>query len=258
MLKLYSIYLGLWTMNKIRRQPLLGSIFIALASLITAACDSGGRSPGEGSPVCGTTKITPIGDSITQANTSHASYRRSLFFKLSERYNVDFVGSTRSNFGGSNPNSDFDLDHEGHWGWTTDQVLARLNGWLQGRVPDIAIIHLGTNDLLKQNQSGADIANELSQVIGVLRNNNPNVGVVLSTVIPNARVSVSDLNYNIRQLPGQLSSGSSPIVLAEHSDVSTGDTYDGIHPNPNGEQKMANNFASSVDQLANQIAVCRA
>ncbi|MDC0948686.1 SGNH/GDSL hydrolase family protein [Gammaproteobacteria bacterium] len=230
---------------------------VGLVALTVAACGGGGSSAGGDSPDCGQTKIMPIGDSITQGNTSHQSYRRPLFFQLSERYNVDFVGSTRSNYGGSNPNSDFDLDHEGHWGWTTDQVLARINGWLQGRVPDIAIIHLGTNDLLKQGQSGSGIANELSQLIGILRNNNPNIGVVLSTVIPNARVSVADLNTNIRRLGNELNTGNSPVEVTEHSNVGVGDTYDGIHPNSTGENKMATNFTNSINNLSGKVTVCR-
>jgi hypothetical protein len=42
----------------------------------------------------------------------------------------------------------FDLDHEGHYGWKTAAVRDNLAKWSEswGAAPDIALIHLGTND----------------------------------------------------------------------------------------------------------------
>ena len=74
----------------------------------------------------------PLGDSITQGNTKHNSYRRPLWIELRKAgYNVDFVGSTRENFKGLSPLSDFDPDHEGHWGWRVDEALERIDGWMR-------------------------------------------------------------------------------------------------------------------------------
>ena len=42
---------------------------------------------------------------------------------------MDFVGSLKENYGGMPRHTDFDMDHEGHWGWRADQVLARIDKW---------------------------------------------------------------------------------------------------------------------------------
>src|SRR5262245_54038543 len=68
-------------------------------------------------------RIMPLGDSITQADASHDSYRRPLWKSLqSGGYLVDFVGSSSMNHMGGPPVRDFDADHEGHWGWRADEI----------------------------------------------------------------------------------------------------------------------------------------
>ena len=134
-------------------------------------------------------KIMPLGNSITQANSSNYSYRYNLWKKLiDEVIEFDYVGSLNSNSGG-NPNwpdyqgKSFDRDHEGHWGWTTDEILAQIDVWAQAYVPDIVLLHLGTNDL----QSGQGITStidELSAIIDTIRNYNPYVYVFLAQIIP--------------------------------------------------------------------------
>ena len=130
-------------------------------------------------------RVMLLGDSITQANTEHVSYRRPLWQKLNEAgfNNVDFVGSSQENQGGSNPNPDFDLDHEGHWGWFADEVLERIGDWAVRATPDIVLMHLGTNDI----GSGQDIAettNEIREIVQRLRVHNPRVHVLLAMLRP--------------------------------------------------------------------------
>src|SRR6476469_5961300 len=66
----------------------------------------------------GAVRVMPLGDSITQGDQFHSSYRRPLWKLISEQeMNIDFVGSGKLNFPQHlPPNPDFDLDNEGHWG----------------------------------------------------------------------------------------------------------------------------------------------
>jgi len=74
----------------------------------------------------GTVKIMPLGDSITQGYRGRDSYRRDLWLKLRKSgADVDFVGSMKNNFMGTPAHEDFDMDHEGHWGWRADQILEK-------------------------------------------------------------------------------------------------------------------------------------
>ncbi len=198
-------------------------------------------------------RIMPLGDSITQADRNHNSYRRSLWIKLRQAgYAVDFVGSTRSNYLGNAPQSDFDQDHEGHWGWQVDQVLARIDGWTRNAKPDIVLLHLGTNDLLR-GQRDDEIINKLRQLIEALRRQNPRSTILLAQLIPSvgAEVQTQRFNQRIAELARSMNASTSPIILVDQYTGfnATQDTYDGLHPNASGEEKMADHWFDALQKV---------
>lgn len=138
----------------IRLPPTLLLIAVSMTTLLPAA----------------QTRILCLGDSITQSDNLHKSYRYNLWTKLIDAgTEFDFIGSVSSNNGGSPTWPDylgkaFDRDHEGHWGWRADEIRASLPGWLANYTPDIALIHLGSNDLI-QFQSVASTVEEISATV---------------------------------------------------------------------------------------------
>ena len=76
-------------------------------------------------------RILPLGNSITQGKFDLRSYRYALWKKLTdEGILFDFIGSMRTNHKGSPKwpkykGKSFDTDHEGHWGWRVDEILAK-------------------------------------------------------------------------------------------------------------------------------------
>ncbi len=190
-------------------------------------------------------KVMPLGDSITQGNTQLDSYRRPLWHALAAAgADVDFVGSQASNHDGSPPNPDFDTDNEGHWGWTAGEVLAQMRGWAQAHRPDIALLHLGTNDMLGGSGIGSTL-DELTGIVEALRASNPQVVVLLAQLIPTrfdeANERIVELNGNLATLAPSLSTDTSPVVLVDQFtgfEPSTM-TVDGLHPNTVGEERMA-------------------
>ncbi len=197
----------------------------------------------------------PIGDSITQGNTETDSYRRPLWRLLqSAGRNVDFVGSQRDNNGGPPPSMDFDVDHEGHWGWRTDEVLAVIDASARSYQPDVALVHLGSNDVFAGQDDASTLA-ELSGIVERLRAANPSVKVLLAQLIPTTRPGrdpqIVRLNAAIPGLAARLSTAASPVVAV---DQYTGfdaarETRDGTHPNPAGEAKMADRWFGAYQQL---------
>ena len=198
-------------------------------------------------------KIVALGDSITNALAGYNSYRRDLWNKLIQAgYDVDFVGS-KNNAQGNNPfpDSTFDPDHEGHAGWRIDEIVngrggnAGRSGGLAGYTPDIALVHLGTNDALQRNTAESS-ANELKQTIDILRQDNPDIVIFLAQVIPTARSvgannRINELNALIPGVVADKTTARSPVILV---DQNTGfnavtDTYDELHPNEAGEAKLA-------------------
>ncbi|MEL6455305.1 MAG: Ig-like domain-containing protein [Cyanobacteria bacterium J06623_5] len=206
-------------------------------------------------------RILPLGDSITNALPGYNSYRRDLWNLLNQNgYNVDFVGS-RNTASGNNPfpDSTFDPDHEGRAGWRIDEILNGRNGgralpfWLTGYTPDIALVHLGTNDALQRNTPESSAA-ELKQVIDLLRQDNPNVVIFLAQVIPTSRSagandSINALNAEIPGIVAEKNTAESPVILVDHNTGfdATVDTYDDLHPNEMGEAKMAQTWFEAIE-----------
>lgn len=204
-------------------------------------------------------KIMPLGNSITQGNTQHNSYRRALWFKLSNGgYAVDFVGSQNGNFGGPPPNPDFDLNSEGHWGWRADELLGSISGWAATYKPDIVLMHAGSNDML-QGQSVASTVVEIGQLIDQLRVANPNVKILLGQLIPTtlaANVNITALNTALPALAAQKNTAQSSVTIVDQNtgfNAST-DTFDGVHPTDAGEEKMAAKWYQALQPLLTTTA----
>lgn len=198
-------------------------------------------------------RIMPLGDSITQGAANNDSYRRALW-KLLERSKarIDLVGSMKTNhpYTGS-AHSDFDIDHEGHWGWRADEVLAKIDGWAKQAAPDIVLIHLGSNDIL-QKQKNEDTLEELRQIIIALRKQNRGIKIFLAQLIPiaskAANIRIQELNRLLPDMAQSMTSNDSPVHIVNQYEGFNAfkDTYDGLHPNKSGIEKMAQQWYKAL------------
>lgn len=227
-------------------------IYLLLALFLVFPCHA---SPA-GEPV----RIMPLGDSITQADKGHASYRYPLWTMLRERgCNVDFVGSLSANYGGENPEKGFDQDHEGHWGWRADQVIngvpgqGKLSLWLTRSKPDIVLVHLGSNDIFR-GEPVETILSELKEIIRTVRASGPDTVVLIARLIPvaddqtNRRIKM--LNDAISRLPAELGQSSKLVVVDQYNGFdAASDTYDRVHPNIGGEKKMAEKWFGALERF---------
>jgi lysophospholipase L1-like esterase len=221
-------------------------------------------SVGVGCPTAGSTKaqdpirIMLLGDSITQGAYYGDGYRYYLWKALVDAdIKFDFVGSQSQELRG-NPNGathkghTFDADHEGHSGWSADDILRgkrgqrknNLKNWLEEYTPDIVLIHVGTNDVYRR-QSHKSTAEEIESMIEILRADNPDVVILLAQLIPSKAsgviLPIEGLNKTISELARQIDEPGSPVITVnQYTGFSTeDDAYDGIHPNRKGEEKMA-------------------
>jgi hypothetical protein len=198
--------------------------------------------------------IMPLGNSITQADAQHNSYRRPLWRKLLEAgYYTNFIGSQSLNSKGPAPKQDFDTDHEGHYGWTIERVVKKIDQWARDFTPDIALIHLGTNDLAL-GRDIPDILNDFDTVAATFRKYNPTVTLLIAQIIPANRAelaSMGDFNEALKTFGRGIHQAKSPVVIV---DLNTGmdvgkDLFDGVHPNERGEVKMADNWFKALVPL---------
>jgi lysophospholipase L1-like esterase len=221
----------------------------------------------------------PLGNSITQGDGKHPSYRYALWKMLIDaEVDFEFVGSHDVNKDGVNPavkgteykGKIYTNRNEGHWGWRADEILngrpgqQRLGQWVKNHTPDIVLMHLGTNDMF-QNQSVDETIGELREVVLQIRAENPDVVIFMAQLIPadegvgHARTNqnINNLNARIPALVEELTTLRSPVILVDqntgfdatwnpNSIEGQGDTYDGLHPNFIGEQKMAQRWFEAI------------
>jgi len=209
-------------------------------------------------------RILCIGDSITQGGKKDRdewTYRLPLQEMLREAgVSFDFIGSRQQ---GLQPEAKwpdvkgqpFDPDHEGYYGAKTARVLDKLKVTLPTlTAPDIALIHLGTNDQ-KSDDHVATIVKPLEEIVAMLRAKNPKVRVLIGHLNFNGGAALK-IRPLIEDMTQRLSNADSPIVTVHHyrdwkenPKAEGTDTFDWAHPNPEGQRKMAAAWFAAMKSL---------
>ena len=200
-------------------------------------------------------RIMSMGNSITQGDTKHNTYRRPLWQKLQAGgYNIDFVGSLSTNNGGPNPNPDFDVDHEGHWGLRADELVVNARNWATIAQPNMVLLHAGSNDI-DQGQTIASTRDDVSKLIDELRLGQPTVTVLLAQLLPTTNLNNNNnyitFNALLPALAQQKSTAQSQVIIVDqYTGFSAAtETTDGVHPNAAGEEKMATRWYAALQAL---------
>lgn len=202
------------------------------------------------------TKIMLVGGSVVEGVDASTAYRRYLDGMLRRRgHLIDFIGSrSRHHDNQVDPNTyEFDPDHEGHWGRDSTWLTENMVTLLAQEIPDVAVIHVGTGDILR-GLAEAKIVKNIDSMISSLRSRNNCVKVVLakSVPIPDRSTEVTLLNRSIDKLAKSRATAQSPVVTA---DLHTGfnaaaDLADNTPlPSTTGAKKMAEVFAEVIDNL---------
>ncbi len=229
-------------------------------------------------------RIVCIGNSITQGknqkkadSTFEYSYRPWLWEKLTlEGFNVDMVGYNPHFFQESEGNltmdfknktgKPFDRDCEAYYGITSNVFLKgtqskiwtgkplppfreRINDPVKGYTPDVALIHMGTNDADSTAALVADSRKNIISIISILRKKNPQVQIFLATLITRWK----KINGKIEGICKELSTPSSPVIPVNmstgfiNSTKSKGTmTFDHVHPNIKGQLFMMERWHAAI------------
>lgn len=272
--------------------------------LVVAALACALAVPTAGHASSSVVRIWPLGDSITVGSSwprdVPGGYRTDLDEILSrDGYPHLLIGTSTAN-----PSPTLQADgqsaHDGHGGFRIDQVLRdiataahgrRDNGgrWLTGirgrraLSPDIALIHLGTNDILQDwdtrrfpTRTGRadltspwqrarfvdDMTSRLDQLIVRIHRLRPKCRMVVATVVPIAgqplTAVTSEYAASVRHLVLQLRASRYPVILADlyaaftinaapGAPVTPGLlTRDGVHPTAAGYAVIGKSFALAV------------
>lgn len=229
-------------MNRAVLRALLSAVLVLLTV---------GPAPGTAAAQPAPVRVMPLGDSITG---SPGCWRSLLWNRLQDNgfTDIDFVGT----LGPQGCGVPYDGDNEGHGGALVTTVAAQnhLVGWLAATNPDVVIMHFGTNDVWS-NRPTSVILDAYSTLVAQMRANNPAMRIIVARIIPMNPTScgecaarVVDLNAAIPGWAAAQDTAASPVTVVDQwTGFSTAaDTYDGVHPNASGDQKISDRWYPAV------------
>ncbi|WP_030147145.1 MULTISPECIES: GDSL-type esterase/lipase family protein [unclassified Streptomyces] len=195
-------------------------------------------------PAADPVRIMPLGDSITG---SPGCWRAVLWNRLvnSGYRDVDFVGTLPPQGCGQA----HDGDNEGHGGELVTNVADRnlLPARLAATHPDIVVMHFGTNDVWSSVAPDRILA-AYTKLVTQMRASNPDMRILVAQLIPMNPSScaacaqrVVDLNARIPDWARATGTERSPITVVDQwtGFSTTTDTYDGVHPDASGDDRIA-------------------
>lgn len=223
-------------------------------------------------------RIMPLGDSITRgsfgsggpSNELKIGYRKPLYDGLvAAGYSFDFVGTVTTD--GTDPSYvPFDVDSEGHGGWsafqiaygntsTTEEALkGDITNWLVATSPDIILLHIGTNgiDTIDPFVNAGDVGTILGRIDNWESTNSP-ITVILARIIDESLTNPNVVDFNIEldaMVADRIINGDD-IIVVDMQNVLTepADYADAVHPSNAGYEKMAPVWQTALTAQANDI-----
>jgi lysophospholipase L1-like esterase len=153
----------------------------------------------------------------------------------------------------------YDGENEGHGGFLATNVAAQnqLPGWLSATHPDVVLMHFGTNDVWN-NIAPATILGAFSTLVDQMRASNPAMKILVAKIIPMNPSNCVDCAQRVINFDAAIpawaagkTTAQSPITVVDQwtgfSDAT--DTYDGVHPNDSGNQKMSDKWYPALAPL---------
>ncbi len=244
--------------DSLRRQVpyLAGLLAVLLLSLVMIHAPRAAAAPAvkaSADPV----RVMPLGDSITG---SPGCWRAVLWNRLqSTGYTgVDFVGT----LGPQGCGQEHDGDNEGHGGELVTNTADRnlLPARLAATRPDVVMMHFGTNDVWSNIPPDRILA-AYTKLVEQMRASNPDMRVLVAQIIPMnpgtcaaCAQRVVDLNARIPAWAGATSTSRSPVTVVDQwTGFSTAtDTYDGVHPDASGDDRIAARWYPALAALLDE------
>jgi lysophospholipase L1-like esterase len=184
-------------------------------------------------------RVMPLGASSTVGSGSPetAGYRGPLEALLArDGVAVDMVGSQHSG-----PASVPDVDYEGYSGLTLEDMRPRVADWVRRARPDVVLLHMGTNDLLKgasAEKSVRRLEDVLTQIVTV-----SDAHVVVAGVwapLPGEARDRAEFNRLSAALVADFRRrGHSMRYLDVSEPLEADELADGLHPNATGYRLIA-------------------
>lgn len=209
----------------------------------------------------------PVGDSMTIGSSGEHTWRYRMWRHLCTTYGGPFTltgpretlydKATDSAASHAYADPDFPRGHLAGWGEGWLHMAPLIGAAVRESRADILLVSLGLIDLGFYTNAEQTAENACA-FAAQARAANPRIAMVWLPVIPNIRAAadapfaaqVARFNELLAKTAADLDEPGSPILLASVPrtwDIDT-DTYDGTHPNANGEHRLASAFAEAMHQ----------
>lgn len=227
-------------------------LFLSLLALLLAG-HTGAADP---------LRVMPLGDSITRGDSSvpiggyAGGYRTRLYQRLTNALvEIDFLGTETTN---PDPSNLPDSDHLGVSGATIGVIkanhLAYVTGATNRPVPDVVLLHAGTNDEV-QNLDPAATTNALNALIRQIVCECSRTRLIVAQIIEstnetvNARIQA--YNQHVAAIVATWQSAGYRVSLVDMYGAIDRNTEfsDGYHPNREGYDKMGDVWFEAIQEL---------
>lgn len=209
----------------------------------------------------------PVGDSMTIGSAGEHTWRYRMWRHLCATYGGPFtlvgpretlydkLADAPTSYAYADP--DFPRAHLAGWGEGWLHMAPLIGEAARSCHADVLLVSLGLIDLGFYTNAEQTAANVRS-FVAAAREAKPRIRMVVLPVIPNIRAAsdvrfaeeVNLFNELLAKAVADLDEPRSPLLLASPPpsyDIHT-DTYDGTHPNANGEHRIAEAFAVAMWQ----------
>ncbi len=165
-------------------------------------------------------KILPLGASrVEGGRPEYESYRYDLWKLLkNENWVFDFIGTQSDDASYPDVNGiEFDIDHEGRGGWTSEDILDNLADWVEetGSADFVLLSSPAGNDGLEGLSYSKAVSN-INAIIDILQSKNPNVTIIIEQMAPGkSDIMTSELTKFFQDMNGEV------VNIAKNKTTST-------------------------------------
>lgn len=240
----------------------------ALAAGLLLSSTFAAAPPGQADE--GPARVLIVGDSVTQGYKGDFTWRYFAWKGLvSQGEEVDFVGPRSGTFfvhedgawdwdytgKGAYADADFDRDHGalygGRLGPDDNFLYEPIGQEVASYFPDVVMSLWGVNDLTRAEEGPQDVIATYRDWVAEARASNPDVDFVLGR-LPYVWIDeVPEFNDLLGTLATDLATERSRIVVATMTEdyTQSGDSVDHVHPNTEGQRKIAGMMAGALSEL---------
>ncbi|SMO68162.1 SGNH/GDSL hydrolase family protein [Gracilimonas mengyeensis] len=234
------------------------SLTLLSGLLVISACSDPKSSAEPGNDSIN--KIMPLGASrVEGARPYFESYRYELWKDLiNNDWTFDFIGTRDDPASYPEVNGlEFDTDHEGRSGWTSGQILDRVEDWLEVTgSPDIVLFSSpGGNDALDGLYTYSEILSNINAIIDIIQEDNPEVVILIEQMAPGRSDFMTDeysalfsqIQEDVATIAAEQTNSSSQVIAVDmYTGFADSMLADEIHYNEDGADFIANRYYEGV------------